>query len=89
MKKVMQEKIYKIKQTFIKFLSFFKKGLIKNASQLISGTVAAQSIVILTAPIITRIYTPEDLGYLAIFCFYNSYNWLFIYLKIRNSNSSC
>ena len=67
MKKVMKEKIYKIKQTFIKFLSFFKKGLIKNASQLISGTVAAQSIVILTAPIITRIYTPEDLGYLAIF----------------------
>lgn len=59
--------LYKIKFFFIKKLSFFSTGFLKNASQLISGTVMAQLIVILTAPIITRIYSPEDLGFLAIF----------------------
>lgn len=42
-------------------------SLIKNAGILTSGTVAAQLISILSSPILTRLYTPEDFGVLNVF----------------------
>jgi len=44
-----------------------KSAFIKNSLTLITGTTIAQSIVIISAPILTRIYSPEDFG---VFAFY-------------------
>lgn len=43
------------------------KAIFKNMSFLATGTLIAQFIGFILAPIITRIYTPEDFGVLAIF----------------------
>lgn len=45
-----------------KMLSVFSK----NVLSLVSGTTIAQILPVIIIPIITRIYTPEDLGLLAI-----------------------
>ncbi|WP_457641501.1 lipopolysaccharide biosynthesis protein [Persephonella sp.] len=44
-----------------------RNEFIRNVLTLISGTVVAQSIPILISPLLTRIYTPENFGTLALF----------------------
>jgi len=39
----------------------------RHAARLISGTVVAQLIVVLSTPIVTRLYTPDDFGRLGLF----------------------
>ncbi|MCG3860916.1 oligosaccharide flippase family protein [Psychrobacter sp. Ps5] len=52
--------IYKIK-------SVFKSSLVRNASKLASGTIVAQIIAFITIPILSRTYSQEAFGLLAIF----------------------
>jgi len=44
-----------------------KSDFIKNVITLITGTTIAQAIPVALSPILTRIYTPEDFGVLALF----------------------
>ncbi len=44
-----------------------KKGFARNVSMLVGGTMGAQVILVLFAPLLTRLYTPEDFGVLAVF----------------------
>lgn len=44
-----------------------KDSFIKNVSILLSGTVLAQVITIAMAPILSRLYTPSEFGYFAIY----------------------
>ncbi len=46
---------------------FFKSKFANNVLILITGTTIAQAIPIVISPILTRIYTPEDFGVLALF----------------------
>ena len=55
-----------------KLTSIFKKALPKNAfargvSVLVGGTVGAQVLMVLASPLLTRLYTPEDFGLLAVY----------------------
>ncbi|MGC9341488.1 MAG: lipopolysaccharide biosynthesis protein [Bacteroidales bacterium] len=52
--------------------TFFRKilpqgGFIRNVSILAGGTTLSQSIILLATPLITRLYTPDDLGILGVF----------------------
>jgi O-antigen/teichoic acid export membrane protein len=47
--------------------SFFKSEFNVNVLTLMTGTTIAQAIPIAIAPILTRLYTPEDFGVLALF----------------------
>jgi len=47
--------------------SFFKNDFVKNVVTLMTGTTIAQAIPIAITPILTRLYTPEDFGVLALF----------------------
>lgn len=51
----------------MKRLLSFRSDLIKNAITLITGTAISQALPIALSPILTRLYTPEDFGNLAIF----------------------
>ncbi len=42
-------------------------GFVRSVSVLASGTAAAQVIVVLASPLLTRLYTPDDFGVLAVF----------------------
>ncbi|MCR9190146.1 MAG: oligosaccharide flippase family protein [Alteromonadaceae bacterium] len=44
-----------------------KEGFARGVSVLASGTAAGQAIVIASSPILTRLYSPEDFGLLAVF----------------------
>ena len=44
-----------------------KSSFMKNVATLMSGTVFAQVLLILVAPILTRLYSPEDFGVYAIY----------------------
>lgn len=44
-----------------------ESGYLKNILTLLSGSILAQLIPILTAPILSRVYTPEDFGVLSLF----------------------
>jgi hypothetical protein len=48
-----------------KMLKILKSEFTKNVAALITGTTIAQAIPLLIAPVLTRIYTPEDFGLLA------------------------
>lgn len=51
-------------------LAYFRNPgseFVKNAATLISGTAIAQVITLLTAPVLTRIYTPENYGLLGLY----------------------
>ncbi len=50
-----------------KFKSLFKDEFYKNILTLASGTALAQVIPIIISPLLTRLYTPEDFGFLAVF----------------------
>ena len=44
-----------------------KSDFLKNVFTLLSGATVAQIITLISIPILTRIYTPEDFGYIAIY----------------------
>lgn len=46
---------------------FFEGNFIKNVSILLSGTVLAQLLTIAMAPLLSRLYTPGEFGYFAIY----------------------
>ena len=48
-------------------LNIFKNKFTKNVITLITGTAIAQAIPIAISPILTRIYSPEDFGVLALY----------------------
>ena len=48
-------------------LAFYERDFIKNSLKLISGTTLAQALMILISPLLSRIYSPENFGDLALF----------------------
>lgn len=46
---------------------FPQGGFVRNVSVLAGGTALGQGIVILASPVLTRLYTPEDFGTLAVY----------------------
>ena len=46
---------------------FPKSDFVKNVITLVTGTALAQAIPLAVSPILTRIYSPEDFGILALF----------------------
>ena len=44
-----------------------KNNFARNVSVLVSGTTGAQILLILSVPFLTRLYTPEDFGILAVY----------------------
>ncbi|WP_096185787.1 lipopolysaccharide biosynthesis protein [Evansella halocellulosilytica] len=60
----MGSKVEKVKKQFNKI---FRKKFVKNVLTLAAGTTMAQIIIILFAPIITRLYGPEAFGILGVF----------------------
>lgn len=55
----------KIKQTFIRVLP--KNAFARGVSVLVGGTVGAQAVMVIASPLLTRLYTPEDFGLLAVY----------------------
>ena len=47
--------------------NIFKSEFSKNLAVLMSGTIISQALPIALSPILARIYTPEDFGFLAVF----------------------
>ncbi|WP_027132450.1 lipopolysaccharide biosynthesis protein [Geminicoccus roseus] len=53
---------------YARLIARFKKGgLARNALTVTIGTLLAQALVIAVTPLLTRLYTPEDFGVLAVF----------------------
>ena len=44
-----------------------RKGMARNVSILMGGTAAGQGMMLIAAPLLTRLYSPEDFGLLAVF----------------------
>lgn len=44
-----------------------KNRFVRGVAVLVSGTVGAQALMVLAAPLLTRLYTPQDFGLLAVF----------------------
>lgn len=51
----------------LKIKTIFKSEFLRNIFTLLSGASFAQLITFITIPILTRIYTPEDFGFIAIY----------------------
>ncbi len=49
------------------FRKFHRSEFLKNVGTLMSGTAIAQAIPVLASPILSRIYSPDDFGILALF----------------------
>ncbi|WP_102264475.1 lipopolysaccharide biosynthesis protein [Mesobacillus jeotgali] len=47
--------------------SILKNSFIKNISILMSGTALAQLLTVIASPLLSRMYTPEEFGYFAIY----------------------
>ena len=47
--------------------TFYKSEFLRNIFTLLSGATIAQIITFISIPILTRIYTPEDFGFIAIY----------------------
>ncbi len=47
--------------------TFLQGRLARHLTVLAGSTVAAQALVVLASPLLTRLYTPEDFGHLAVF----------------------
>jgi O-antigen/teichoic acid export membrane protein len=62
-----------------------KSPFIKNVLTIAGGTGFAQVISIFTAPIITRIYTPEDYGILGIYMMFTGIIGTISTLKLANA----
>jgi O-antigen/teichoic acid export membrane protein len=50
-----------------KIKTFFQGSFVKNVSMLVGGTAFAQLLTIILLPILTRLYSPEDFGVLAVY----------------------
>lgn len=57
----MQKRLYQF------FLKWVKRPFLRNIATLVSGNALAQLITLACAPILTRLYTPEDFGQLGVF----------------------
>jgi len=44
-----------------------KNAFVRSVSVLVGGTAGAQILLVLAAPLLTRLYTPEDFGLLAVY----------------------
>lgn len=44
-----------------------RSSFARNVAVLAGGTAVGQAIVVLASPILTRLYTPEDFGVLAVY----------------------
>lgn len=55
----------RIKSLFGRILP--KNRFARSVSLLVGGTVGGQGIIVLSAPVLTRLYTPEDFGLMAVF----------------------
>ncbi len=44
-----------------------QNAFVRNASVLVGGTLGAQALMVLAAPLLTRLYSPEDFGLLAVY----------------------
>ncbi len=44
-----------------------RRGILRHALPIIQGTAFGQGLLVLVSPILTRLYTPEDMGVLAVF----------------------
>lgn len=51
----------------LRIQALFKGSFVKNVSVLVGGTAFAQLIALLALPILTRLYSPEDFGVLAVY----------------------
>jgi len=51
----------------LNFKSVFQSGFVRNVSVLAGGTAFAQGLTVLALPLLTRIYSPEEFGVLAVF----------------------
>lgn len=49
------------------FLNLLPGGSVRNVAILTSGTTIAQTVVVLAAPVLTRLYSPNDFGLFAIY----------------------
>lgn len=59
-------------ELILRFLTQFKKslpqsGFIRNVTILAGGTAIGQALIVLTLPIVTRLYSPNDLGMFGLF----------------------
>ncbi len=54
-----------LKDLFRRFLP--KNAFARGVSVLVGGTVGAQALMVLASPLLTRLYTPEDFGLLAVY----------------------
>ena len=52
--------------TYVKEI-LYKGGFVRNVVTLMTGTAIAQAIPILISPILTRLYTPNEFGILALY----------------------
>ena len=50
-----------------KVKTLFQGSFVKNVSMLVGGTAFAQLITIILLPVLTRLYSPEDFGVLAVY----------------------
>lgn len=50
-----------------RFDALFRQGFVRSVGVLVGGTAFAQALMILVLPLLTRLYTPEDFGVLAVF----------------------
>ncbi|MEX2403243.1 MAG: oligosaccharide flippase family protein [Balneolales bacterium] len=48
-------------------IRFFKKPFLRDVAMVSAGTIAAQVITVVSSPILTRLFPPEDFGILAVF----------------------
>lgn len=51
----------------MKFSALLKSGYLKNIFTLMSGTIISQALMLLLAPILTRLYLPEEFGGYSLF----------------------
>ncbi|SFM05081.1 lipopolysaccharide biosynthesis protein [Pelosinus propionicus] len=56
------------KNLYVKLIAYIKnRNFLKNVLTLMSGTIFSQIIMVLSMPVLTRIYSPEDFGIYAVF----------------------
>src|SRR6476661_5727648 len=67
------------------FKNIKDRPFLKSAFVLISGTAIGQVIPVITAPIVTRIYTPQDYGLFGIFLLLSSVIGVVTTMQIENA----
>lgn len=69
----------------IPILEFFTSPFLKNVTPLVRGSILSQLILILSTPIITRIYSPESYGFLTLYLAVISIITIFINARYEQS----